>query len=230
MTRSGSFVVLRISRHRVDLPLSHVDYHGRDHGLPDALVAAAMQAVRLGHDAEAKTILEGIGLQRLRLHHFSSRWSYKNDIVRLLLTAAVRAALEGREPHLMDVAPEEVHSALRPRKRPPTAREYESAVKRLLTVPQQGQQPRRKRRKPKLDDKQREETIHVLKHRIQPLLPLVSAIAQLLRTTDVAMDVASALGPSGASWCICGIISLSRRPAVHLAGRLRAYSQCGECG
>ena len=169
----------------------HVDYHGRDHGLPDALVVAAMQAVRLGRDAEATTILEGIGLQRLRLHHFSSHWSYRNDIVRLLLAAAVRAAVEGRAPHLMDVVPEEVHSALRPRKRPPTAREYERAVKRLLTVPQQGQQPRRK---PKLDDKQREEMIRVLEHRIRPLLPLVSAIAQLLRTNEVARDVASALG------------------------------------
>lgn len=170
-----------------------VDYHDKENGLPDALVAAAMQAVRLGQDREAKVILDGIGVRRLRLHHFSSSWSYRNDIVRLLLSVAVRAALEGREPRLMDVAPEEVHSALRPRKRPPTWHQYERAVERLLTVQQQGQRSQRKRRKAKLDYKEREEASRVVKHRIRPLLPLVSAIAKLLRASGTATDLAGAL-------------------------------------
>ena len=58
------------------------DYSHRGHGVADALVTAAMQAVRLGHDAEARAILDGIGLRRLRLHQCDRHWPNANEIVR----------------------------------------------------------------------------------------------------------------------------------------------------
>ena len=169
------------------------EYPRRDHGLADALVTAAMRAVRLGHDVEAKAILDRVGIRRLRLHQFGSHWLGTDEITRVLLAAAVRCALEKRSPHLMDVAPEEIHSALRFRKPSPTAREYQKAVDRLLNPPQQGPSPQRKRRKPRLESKVREEAIRVLSHRVRPLLPFVSAVARLLRADEADAGVASAL-------------------------------------
>jgi len=169
------------------------DYTRRDHGLADALVAAAMRAVRLGQDAEAKAILDRVGIRRLRLHHFGSHWSNTAEIRRFLSAAAVRSALERRSPHLMDVAPEEIHSALRFRNLSPTAREYQRAVERLLKPPQEAPPLQRKRRKPRLESKEREEAIRVLDHRIRPLLPFVSAVSRLLRTQEPDVDVAAAL-------------------------------------
>lgn len=169
------------------------DFSRRDHGLADALVTAAMRAVRSAQDAEARVILDGIGIRRLRLHHFSSHWPNANEIVRFLLAAAVRAALENRAPCLMDVAPEEVHSGVRLRKRSPSSKEYEAAVQRLLTEPRQGPPPRRKPRKATFSSREREEAVRTLEHRIRPLLPFVSAATQLLRTDDVDAGVAGTL-------------------------------------
>jgi hypothetical protein len=169
------------------------DYPHRDHGLADALVTAAMRAVRLGLDAEAKVILDRVGIRRLRLHHFGSHWPNAAEIIRFFLAAAIRSALEKRAPHLMDVAPEEIHSALRFRKPAPTAREYQKAVDRLLNPSQQASPPQRKRRKPRLESKEREEAIRTLEHRIRPLLPFVSEIARLLRADDADEVVTSAL-------------------------------------
>jgi hypothetical protein len=169
------------------------EYPHRDHGLADALVTAAIRAVRLGLDAEAKAILDRVGIRRLRLHHFGSHRPNAAEIIRFFLAAAVRSALEKRSPHLMDVAPEEIHSALRFRKPSPTAREYQKAVDRLLNPSQQASPPQRKRRKPRLESKEREEAIRVLDHRIRPLLPFISGIARLLRADDADEGVASAL-------------------------------------
>ena len=169
------------------------DYARREHGFADALVTAAMRAVQLGQTSDARAILDGIGIPRLRLHHFSSHFPNTNEIIRYLLAAAVRASIDQRSLHLMDVAPDEIHTALRLRKPVPTARAYEKAVARLLAPPAQTTEPRRRRRKPRLDAKEREEAIRVLDHRVRPLLPLVSAVAQLLRTDQTDAEVASAI-------------------------------------
>ena len=124
-------------------------------------MTAAMRAVRLGQDAEAKAILDGVGIRRPRLAHFGSHWPNTAEISRFLLAAAVRSALEKRSPHLMDVAPDEIHSALRFKKPSPTPGDYQRAVDRLLKAPQQALPLKRKRRKPRLESKEREEAIRV---------------------------------------------------------------------
>lgn len=169
------------------------DYGRRNHGIADALVTAAMRAIRLGQDGEARKIVDGMGAHRLRLHRFSSLWPNSNEIVRFFLAAAVRAALERRAPHLMDIAPEEVYAAVRLRKRSPSSEDYEEAIKRLVQSPPQGRHRRRKARKAPLGYREREEAARALQYRIRPLLPFVSAVAQLLRASDADTEVEGTL-------------------------------------
>ena len=170
------------------------NYNRRGYGLADALVTAAMQAVRTGQNAEAKTILDRIGMRRPSMVHFSSRWPNTDEIVRFLLAAAIGAALERRAPNLMDVAPAEIHASIRWRKkRSPSSEEYEAAVQRMLMELPQVRARRHKRRKVAVELPEREEAIRTLDHRIRPLLPFVVAAAQLMGTNDGNEEVTRAL-------------------------------------
>ncbi len=153
----------------------------READLTDALVGAAMKAVRLGLRTEARTILDRIGLGRPRLDQFDIYWSHSPGVERWILSIAIRAALEQRPPNLMDVAPYEIASAIRARKHYATPEAFEAAVQALLQDPPATRSGRRARPKSGFDYRQREVANRTLIHRVRPLLPYASTIADLIR-------------------------------------------------
>ena len=139
-------------------PIVEERHHDRsDYELADGLLRAAIQAVRFGQEIEATIILDRIGIRRLHLYDFDSPL-HASEIVRFFLAAAVRATLEKRTPHLMDVVPDEVHARVRLRRRSPSSAEYEAAIEALLKDQPQGSSRRRKPRKTAFHDYPRPRT------------------------------------------------------------------------
>lgn len=148
--------------------------------LEDGLLHAALRAARLGMKAEALAILDGIVL-KLRLYHLDSHWPDEPEIRHYVMAAGIRAAVEGRVPALLDVAPEEIVEAAGLPKQGNRFKAFEANVEKLLAEPDyQAGAARRKRAKPKLDYEKRQEYTRALAHRVRPLISYAADVASLI--------------------------------------------------
>lgn len=170
-------------------------YEDRRFGFVDALLSAATKAARLGMDSEARSILDSIGLRRPRLAEFESEVWVSETIQPFLLAECIRAAIEHRSPTLMDLCPEEIDSQIQKPTSRKTPQSFEKAIDSLL---KQRKVVRKKRRaakdnEKKFDNRQREEALRVLTHRVRPLINHASAITKIISAASANAEIESAI-------------------------------------
>lgn len=154
-----------------------------------AILAAASRAVQLGATSDARKILAKAGIEPARLYDFNSYWAADRDADIAVIRAGLTAALAGRAVCLRDIAPLELFELVKAGSRPVSPSAFDRAVAARLTEKQPSRVAAVRRRKPKpahVDpadsgaDKRRE-IRETLKHRIEPLMAIAQAIAELLR-------------------------------------------------
>ena len=206
------------------------DYSHRGHGVADALVTAAMQAVRSGHDAEARAILDGIGLRRLRLHQCDRHWPNANEIVRFSGRSR-SAALERRAPNLMDVTPGDIHAALRLRKRSPTVQEsrrWPYSVR--LQLPSRGRNRHGDGEDRDSNSRSAKRPFACWTTESDRSCRSYRLFARLLRTTQPDTDIGSALDPSHQSRRIrVSHIRIVDGPQDSCSGGFWSYRRRSKC-
>jgi hypothetical protein len=161
--------------------------------LTDALLAAAIKAVRLSMNTEARSIVDGIGLNRPRISEFDSDVWVSETIQPFLLAHCIKAAIDGRSPILMDICPEELDAKIQKPTARKNAESFEKAIDALLKPRKQSQKKRRSKVKDGFDNSAREDARRTLTYRVRPLLPHATAVAALLRSKSYETDVATAL-------------------------------------
>lgn len=146
-----------------------------------ASVLAGARATDLGMIAEGTALVEGAGLKTQTIYDYSSYYPVDRTIPVSLAAAGVKAALRGKPPTLIDIAPSEL-IALVPksaRNRGPAA--FSRALsQQLAETKYDGSRPRRKRRN-FVDGKDRTEYSRALSGRIEPLLRYAQDISSIVR-------------------------------------------------
>ncbi|WP_234853280.1 NACHT domain-containing protein [Paracoccus everestensis] len=146
-----------------------------------ASVLASARAADLGMIAEGIALIEGAGLKAKTIYDYSSCHPIDRTVHVSLAAAGVKAALRGKPPTLIDIAPSELINlvAKSARNRGPAV--FSRALSQKLTEPKyDGGRPRRKRRS-SVDDKVRVEYSRALSGRINPLLRYAQDIASIVR-------------------------------------------------
>ena len=113
--------------------------------LMDALLAAAIKAVRQGMTNEARLIVDGIGVNRPRLSEFDSDVWVSETIQPSLLAACIKAATDGRSPTLMDICPVELDTKIQKPAARKNAESFEKALNALLEPQKHSQKKGRKK-------------------------------------------------------------------------------------
>ena len=150
--------------------------------LPGASLTAVARALDLGMPGAAQAILDAAAIARPRLYDFTSYWAADRDADIALLSAGLRAALSGKPVTLVDLLPNELLDLVAPSIRARGAAAVEKALRaKLGDTPPVYNQPRRRRRKPRIPHDTRSEYHSALTHRIAPLVPCAQAIADIVR-------------------------------------------------
>ncbi|WOI54412.1 hypothetical protein [Parvularcula sp. LCG005] len=146
-----------------------------------ASVLAGARATDLGMITEGIALIEGAGLKAQTIYDFSSYHPIDRTVHVSLAAAGVKAALRGKPPTLMDIAPSELINLVpkSARNRGPAA--FSRALSQKLAEPKyNGAKPRLKRRS-YVDGKVRTEYSRALSGRINPLLRYAQDIASIVR-------------------------------------------------
>ena len=159
----------------------------------DALLSAAIKAVRLGLHEEARSILDAVALRRPNLAEFDSEVWISNSIQPFLLAQCVRAAIEHRSPTLTDICPEEIDVQIKSLSSRKSAVAFEKAVEALLTLRKVTHRKRRTKATKGFDNGQRENASRTLTHRVRPLILHMSEVTKLIRTASSDTEITSAI-------------------------------------
>ena len=146
-----------------------------------ASVLAGARAADLGMIAESTALVEGAGLKTQTIYDYSSYYPVDRTVHVSLAAAGVKAALRGKPPTLIDIAPSELIALVSKsaRNRGPAA--FARALSQKLAEPKYDPaRPRRKRRS-SVDGKDRTEYSRTLSGRINPLLRYAQDIASIVR-------------------------------------------------
>ena len=146
-----------------------------------ASVLAGARAADLGMIAEGSALVEGSGLKTQTIYDYSSYYPLDRTVHVSLAAAGVKAALRGKPPALIDIAPSELIDLVprSARSRGPAA--FARALSQKLAEPKyEPTRPRRKRRS-SVDGKERAEYSRALSGRINPLLRYAQDIASIVR-------------------------------------------------
>lgn len=146
-----------------------------------ASVLASARAADLGMIAEGVALIEGAGLKAQSIYDYSSYHPIDRTVHVSLAAAGVKAALRGKLPTLIDIAPTELINLVpkSARNRGPAA--FSRALAQKLAEPKyDGARPRRKRRS-SVDGKDRTDYSRALSGRINPLLRYAQDIASIVR-------------------------------------------------
>jgi len=166
---------------------------GHQFSLKDSLLSAAIKAVRLGMNNEARLILNSVDLRRPRLSEFDSDFGSDNTIQRFFQAVCIRAAIENRLPTLADLSPEEIDVQIKAKSSRKTATNYEKAIDTLLNQKEVKQRKRpSKKKKKEFDNTEREQAQRTLTHRVRPLMSHAEALTKLVRdpTAEEAVNAA----------------------------------------
>lgn len=161
--------------------------------LTDALLAAAIKAVRLDMTNEARLITDAIGLHRPRISEIDGDVWVSETIQPFLLAHCIKAATEDRVPSLMDICPEELNEKIQRPGARRTAASFEKAIGALLKPRKQTRKKRRSNGKNGFDNDARENALRTLTHRVRPLLPHAEAVTALIRTGSGDDEIKAAL-------------------------------------
>lgn len=146
-----------------------------------ASVLAGARAADLGLIAEGTELIKGAVLKPPTIYDYSSYYPVSSTVHVGLAAAGVKAALRGRPPTLIDIAPSELIDLVpkSARNRGPAA--FARALSQKLAEPKYDPaRPRRKRRS-SIGGKDRSEYSRTLSGRINPLLRYAQDIASIVR-------------------------------------------------
>ncbi|TJZ76910.1 hypothetical protein [Paracoccus hibiscisoli] len=146
-----------------------------------ASVLASARAADLGMIAEGLALIEGAGLKIPSIYDYSSCYPTERTVHVSLAAAGVKAALRGKPPTLIDIAPTELINLVSQstRNRGPAA--FSRALSQKLAEPKYDSARARRKLRSSIDGKDRTEYSRVLSGRINPLLRYAQDIARIVR-------------------------------------------------
>jgi hypothetical protein len=184
----------------------------RQFGFVDALLSAAIKAVRLEMEDEARLILDATRLRRPHRSEFDTEVWVSEAIQPFLLAQCTRAAIEHRSPTLMDLCPEEIDIQIQRSSSRRNATSFEKAVEALLKQRKVIHKKRRAKVKKGFDNREREEALRTLTYRVRPLIPHAAAITNLIRTHSSDAEIASAIDLLAKDAAVTGSYPYRDRP------------------
>lgn len=146
-----------------------------------ASVLASARAADLGMIAEGIALIEGAGLKAPTVYDYSSYHRIDCTVHVSIAAAGVKAALRGKPPTLIDIAPSELIGLVpkSARNRGPAA--FSRALSQKLAEPKYDSAKPRRKGCGSIDGKDRTEYSRALGSRINPLLPCAQDIASIVR-------------------------------------------------
>ncbi|AYM60893.1 hypothetical protein [Agrobacterium fabrum] len=153
-------------------------------GFGMASVLAAAQAADLGLDKEGAAILTGASVKAQAIHDYSSYYPTSRAIDVTLIAAGVRAALRGKPPALLDIAPAELTRLVPAGARSRGAAAFIRVLDQKLAPPRFDGKRRRRKRAGALDEKTRSEYSRTLRGRITPLLRYAQFASDIIRPSQ----------------------------------------------
>ena len=153
-----------------------------------------MRVLRSGDPKTAHHLRKIANVGRLDSYRHRGEPHYDN-VTRIVIAAAIDVAADGRRATLSDLAPSDLHDVVVALAKGSSPEHYEQAVKEALKEPEQGKGSETQVTKPKFSYEERRRVGALLSHRIRKLIPLVDALASLMKTSSSATDpVAEMIG------------------------------------
>lgn len=149
-------------------------------GLSFNILLAAARAFQLGITGSTAATLRNVKVPVPSIHDYSSYWPTNQLVEGAVLAAGVKAAIRGRPPNLLDIAPSEFLAIVPQNAKSRGPATFTRALGSTLAGPRFDGTVRR-RQKTGIEPKLRSEYAQTLSHRIEPLLKYAQAVADIIR-------------------------------------------------
>ncbi|NYE22083.1 hypothetical protein [Pigmentiphaga litoralis] len=154
---------------------------GKSEGLAMASVLASAQAIELGMEREAETILAGTALASPSVYNYSSQYPSDRAVHVTVLAAGVRAALSRKRAALIDIAPAEFIGLVPAGARSRGAANFSRVLNQKLAAPKFDGTRHRRKRRDGIDEEKRSDYSRALGSRILPMLSYAQDVADIIR-------------------------------------------------
>ncbi|UTL78914.1 ATP-binding protein [Pseudomonas putida] len=154
---------------------------GKSSGLAIASMLASAQAIQLGMERQAESILAGTAHNSPSVYDYSNQYPSECVIQEVILAAGVRAALSRKRAALADMAPLELIGLVPASARSRGTATFSRILNQKLAGPKYDGTPQRRKRRTGLDEETRSNYSRVLAERILPMLSYAQDVADIIR-------------------------------------------------